>query len=570
MILQALNDYYQRKSAADDAALAPFGFELKELPFILVLDRQGELIDIEDTRTQVGKKAVGGQYKVPQGVKKTSGIAANLLWDNAEYVLGIDTRGKPDRVAQQHAAFVERIKQDLADLDDPGLNATRTFLESLDLADLERFSCWEEIREANPNMSFKLNGQNGLICQQADIIEALERHPAGDSVASCSVTGNAENIARLHPAIKGVWGAQTAGANIISFNLDAFTSFGKEQGNNAPVGEKTAFAYTTALNHLLRRDSPQRMQIGDASAVFWADRESGFADGFGALFNEPPKDDPDLNTVKVRSLLNAVNTGGYTEEDADARFFLLGLAPNAARIAIRFWEHGTVAEIAPRIAQHFRDIEMVTNFQKDQPHPTNFRLLANIAAQGKADNIPPNLGGEFMRAILNGTPYPATLWQAAVRRNRAEQNVTYYRAALLKGCLNRLQRRQPFMEKEITVSLDLENPNTGYRLGRLFAVLEKIQQEAQGNINATIRDKFYGSASASPLSVFSNLMKLKNHHLSKMDNKGRVSNLEKLIGEIVDDIKEFPAQLPLRDQGLFALGYYHQRTDLYTKKQDKE
>jgi CRISPR-associated protein Csd1 len=571
MILQALADYYVRKTAEPGSGLAPPGFETKEIPFILALAEDGRLLEIEDTRRLEGKKPVARAWLVPQGVKKTSGVAANLLWDTAEYVLGVDTRDRPERVAEQHRAFAARIEQDLAGVDDPGLAAVRRFLDTLDLAGLERFPQWPDIRDGNPNLSFRLAGRPELVCQRPAVVEAVSRPPADAPAARvCAVSGRREPVERLHPAIKGVWGAQTSGANIVSFNLDAFSSFGKSQGDNAPVGQQAAFAYTTALNHLLGRDSRQRIQVGDASTVFWSDRRSPFEESFPGFFAEPEKDDPDRHTDKVRGLLEAVRTGAYCEDRDPTRFFVLGLAPNAARIAVRFWQADTVAVIAERIARHFQDMEMVPSHHGESPYPSLFRLLVSIAAQGKADNIPPNLGGELMRAIIGGGAYPATLWQAAVRRNRAEQQVSYYRAALLKGCFNRLHRTNPFLEKEIAVSLDKTNPNAGYRLGRLFATLEKIQQEAQGSLNATIRDRFYGAASANPLSVFSNLMKLKNHHLSKMDNRGRVANLEKLIGEILDGVSEFPPQLPLRDQGLFAIGYYHQRQDFFRKAETKE
>jgi len=573
MILQALVDYYERKTAEPDSGLAPEGLEPKHIPFVLALDTAGHLVEIEDTRTLQGKKLLGRTYLVPQGIKKTVGIAANLLWDTAEYVLGVDSRGKPERVVQQHRAFVDRIEQELGGLDEPGVLAVRRFLATLDLADLEPFPQWAEIREANPNLSFRLAAHPELICQHRIVREALSRPPQATEEAPriCAVTGREGPLERLHPAIKGVWGAQTSGANIVSFNLDAFTSFGKSQGDNAPVGRPAVFAYTTALNHLLQRDSRRRLQVGDATTVFWSDRTSPLETDFLDFLGEPDKDDPDRHTDKVRGLLRSVDSGAYCEDQDTTRFFVLGLAPNAARIAIRFWYADPVAQVAARIAQHFRDLEMVRAYPNDPPYPSLFRLLLSIAAQNKADNIPPNLGGELMRAVIGGGPYPATLWQAAIRRNRAEQQVTYHRAALLKGCFNRLHRTNPFLRKEITVSLDKTNPNTGYRLGRLFAVLERIQVEAQGgNLNATIRDRFYGAASASPLSVFSNLMKLKNHHLSKLDNRGRVANLEKLIGEILEPVNEFPAQLPLREQGLFALGYYHQRQDPSTYKAQGE
>ncbi|MEL0083015.1 MAG: type I-C CRISPR-associated protein Cas8c/Csd1, partial [Gammaproteobacteria bacterium] len=248
------------------------------------------------------------------------------------------------------------------------------------------------------------------------------------------------------------------------------------------------------------------------------------------------------------------------------RFYVHGLAPNAARIAIRFWQVATVAQLAERIRQHFDDLAIVHG-DKQLPHLPLFRLLVATATQGKADNIPPNLAGETMRAILAGQPYSHSLLGAAVRRNRAEQDVTYPRAALIKACINRSTRyRNPHLKEELKVALDEENSNVGYRLGRLFAVLEKTQEEANPGINATIRDRYYGAASSTPVSVFSTLLKLKNHHISKLDSRGRATNLEKLIGQIMDGISDFPPNLAMADQGRFAIGYYHQRQDFFKKK----
>jgi CRISPR-associated protein Csd1 len=340
-------------------------------------------------------------------------------------------------------------------------------------------------------------------------------------------------------------------------------------GFNAPIGKRATFNYTTALNHLLHRDSRQRLQVGDATTVFWSKRASVLEDDLTDLLGEPAKDNPDAHTSKIRSLYRAVERGGYTPDDGDNEFYVLGLSPNAARISVRFWEVGTVAEISRRILQHFEDLSIVHG-PRDPSHPSLFRLLVHTATQGKTDNIPPNLGGDLMRAVLTGGDYPYSLLQAAVRRNRAERQVDYYRAALIKAVINRWQRHRQQRETEIKVSLDPSNNHSGYRLGRLFAVLERIQEEAQKGINQSIRDKFYGAASASPLSVFSNLMKLKNHHLTKLDNPGRVTYFEKLIGEIVDGLHSFPAQMPLPEQGLFAIGYYHQRQDFFKGKPTEE
>ncbi|MGH9719673.1 MAG: type I-C CRISPR-associated protein Cas8c/Csd1 [Bryobacteraceae bacterium] len=580
MILQALAEYYDRKAADLDPAnrLAPEGFELKEVPFVLELDREGRLIQIEDTREIQGKRKIGKSFLVPQSVKRASGIAANLLWDTAEYVIGIDTRGKPERVAEQHEAFKRHLKDTFGTFQDPGLVAVARFLERMRLSDLESRREWNEIRETNPNLSFRFQGDVGLVCHRAAVLEAIQiRSGEAGLRGLCLVSGKTGEIERLHPAIKCVWGAQLSGGNIVSFNLEAFNSYGKSQGANAPVGKRAAFAYTTALNHLLRKDSPQRVQVGDASTVFWAERQSALETAVGDIFGEPPNDDPDRNVRAVRSLYRSVATGGFVTDNDTARFYVLGLAPNAARIAIRFWHVSTVAVLARHLRQHFDDLE-IARPSWASPHPSLFRLLTSIAVQGKADNIPPNLGGDLMRSILSGLPYPSTLLHAAVRRCRAEQarrdqrsgkalaNVTPERAALIKAYINRETRsRHSDLKENLKVSLDPNNPDLGYRLGRLFAALERIQEDANPGINATIRDRFYGAASSAPVTVFPNLMRLKNHHLAKIENRGRVVNFEKLLGEIMSEIDDFPAILPLADQGRFTIGYYHQQQAFYTK-----
>ena len=354
-----------------------------------------------------------------------------------------------------------------------------------------------------------------------------------------------------------------------SFNLAAFNSYGKDQGANAPIGERAAFAYTTALNHLLRRGSSQRLQVGDASTVFWTTEPSSFADDFAAMFGAVGEDDPDCGTAAVANLLTATQTGVYIGNDAETRFCVLGLAPNAARIAVRFWQVGPVKDFALHIRQHFADIELVKPaFEK--PYLSLFRLLNSIALQNKSENVPPELAGDTMRAILAGLPYPAMLLQAAVRRCRAEQAVGYPRAAIIKASLNRLIRNHCIYAKELAMSIDHSNTDPGYRLGRLFATLERIQGSAQPGINATIRDRYYGAASSSPASVFPILLKLKNHHLSKIDSAGLTTWFEKLLGEIFSGIKTFPARLSLAEQGLFAIGYYHQQQDFFAKKAKDE
>lgn len=576
MILQALNDYYQRcqRSPNPQDRLPAFGLEEKEIPFVIEIDAEGRLVNLADTRTLEGKKKIGQRFLVPQGVKKTSGVAANLLWDTAEYVLGVDTKGKPERVAEQHAAFRARLEALPKDaLKDAGIQAILAFLNDIDLKQLEALPIWPDILAVNPVMTFRLHGDVELVCQRPVMVAATTL-TTGDATPDgiCLVSGNAAAIERLHPAIKGVWGAQTSGANIVSFNLDAFNSYGKAQGANAPLGKPAVFAYTTALNHLLTRDSRQRIQVGDASTVFWAEQPHDLETALLDLFGEPPKDDPNRGTDALKVLYQAAQSGKFTRGEADTRFHVLGLAPNAARIAIRFWETAPAHELAQRIARHFDDIK-IAHAPHDPEHLSLFRLLTALAVQGKADNIPPNLGGEVMRAILEDLPYPRPLLTLAVQRCRAEQKPTYARAAAIKASLNRLIRRANSTasnpEKEFQIMLDPTNTHPAYRLGRLFATLEKIQEEASPGLNATIRDRYYGAASSTPVAVFTTLLRLHNHHLGKL-SKGRAVQMERLVGEIMGGLDDFPRILALPDQGRFALGYYHQRQAFFTKSESTD
>lgn len=594
MILQALNDYYRRKCDDPDPAqhLPSFGLEQKEIPFVLEIDAQGKLVQLLDTRTPNGKKKIAQSYRVPQGVKKTSGVAANLLWDTLEYVLGVDTKGKPERVVEQHAAFRQRIDALPASAQgDAGIQAVQKFFDGFDLETLQLQPAWADALEGNAILSFRLHGDVNLVCQRPAVIQAALNVPASsdERLAVCLVTGEIAPVERLHAAIKGVWDKPGAMAlkNIVSFNSRAFESYGKteRQGENAPVSKAVAFAYTTALNHLLRQGSPQRIQVGDASTVFWADKATDLETAVPDIFGEAPQDYPDRAAQAVQALLSALHKEhGPSTQDEGNRFHILGLAPNAARISIRFYYCLRLPELGKRIEQHFKDLEMVRGSHGHDPqYPSLFRLLTAVAVQSKADNIPPNLGGAIVDAIFAGedVPYPALWLNTAVARCRAEQNVTYIRAASIKACLNRQIRRlanstststatpSPRLntEKEFTPMLDLANNNPGYRMGRLFAVLEKIQEEASPGLNATIRDRYYGAASSTPVAVFTTLLRLKNAHLKKLP-AGRNTYFEKLLGEVLAPVTDFPKHLPLPDQGRFALGYYHQRQDFFSKKPD--
>lgn len=571
MILQALAKYYERiPNVAEE------GFQKQDISFIIILNKQGDFVGLHDTREGEGKKRKGRSFMVPKAVKRTIKPAANLLWDNPAYVLGCpkpdkkkDLNALAERAKEQQKCFLNHITETFSDNPaDEGIKAVVSFLINSDYETVFRNPLWQEIEASGANITFQLEGDTELICQREAVRNAITTTSKTDSSDSqiCLITGSPDTPARLHTAIKGVWGAQSSGANIVSFNLEAFRSFGKEQGYNAPVGSKAEFAYTTALNTMLTKGSRQRIQVGDASTVFWAEKKHELEDWFADIFGEPAKGDSEQDNAAIKALFKAPETGAKPVLDDSTKFYVLGLSPNASRIAIRFWYAGTVAEVEENIRQHFKDIE-IEHAPHNPSYLSLFRLLVSTALQGKSDNIQPNLAGDFMRAILASTPYPATLLSSAVRRIRAEHEITYPRASLIKAVLIRNARFYKTKQtKEVGMSLDTSNTNTGYRLGRLFAVLEKVQEEASPGINATIRDRFYGSASSVPVTVFPHLMKLKNHHIAKLESKGRAVNLEKIIGEIVDDIKDFPGHLSLDDQGRFAVGYYHQRQDFFKKK----
>ena len=583
MILQALSNYYQRLLGDEKPDIPQFGFEKKEIPFLIVLDESGNFVSLRDTRVQEGKRKKARSFLLPRGVKKTSGIKANILWDTPKYIFGIPKipkDGSPPKekdvlmAKEAQKAFLDRIIEVFGeDFPDEGIQAVLAFLRKGRFDALFNSEFWDEIVKLQPNLTFVLKSDGQLlICQRPLVMKRIKEvmQPSGQS-RICLVTGEKDVPAILHTSIKGVRGTQSSGGNIVSFNKESFCSFNywKKQGLNAPVGQKAEFAYTTALNRLLSKDSRQRIQVGDTTTVFWATKPHPFEEDFSCFLGEPPTgQEPDYG--KIRALLRSVKTGVLLEEDTTG-FFVLGLGPNASRIVIRFWYNGTVGELKERIAQHFKDFEIIRS-EKDREYLSLFRILVSVAPEGKADNIPPNLGAELMRSILTGLPYPRTLLHAAIRRCKAEQRVTRELAAIIKACLTRYARFTKDTKREVSMALDKDNNNIGYVLGRLFAVFERIQEQALGgSLNKSIRDTYFGAASSSPLVIFRRLNDLSIHHLAKIRNSGgNTIWLEKLVGEVMDKIPAtgFPGTLPIEDQGRFAVGYYHQRQDFFTKKED--
>ncbi|MBF9263961.1 type I-C CRISPR-associated protein Cas8c/Csd1 [Paracidovorax cattleyae] len=586
MILQALAIYYQRLLARGEEGLSPFGYSPEKISYEILLAPDGRVVDVNDIRDTSGKKPVPRVMNVPQPEKRTVGIKSNFLWDKTSYVLGASATSK--RADQEHAKFKELHQENLAGIDDAGLKAFLAFLSSWNPERFAAVPFKEDMLDAN--VVFRLDGEKSHLHERPAAQAVRTRLLAGSdggtpALADCLVTGERMPVARLHPAIKGVNGAQSSGASIVSFNLESFTSYGKSQGENAPISEQAAFAYTTVLNHLLRRSehNRQRIQIGDTSVVFWAETDdTQVAQAaewtFESLLNTPPDDSQEA--ARVRDVLAHVAKGRPLSEldpklHDGTRMFVLGLAPNASRISIRFWETGTLGVFAHRLAQHAQDFRLEPVPWKTAPAARRV-VLATVpnreGAMPKMDDAFNNLLGEFMRSVLNGRPYPRSLLANTLMRIRSDGNLSGLRAAICKGILARERRlgiNVHIHKEEVPVSLDKQSTHPGYRLGRLFAVLEAVQRSALGGqVNATIRDRYYGAASATPASVFPVLLRNTQNHLGKLrkEKPGLAVNLEKDIREIVDGLPEhFPRSLRIEDQGRFAIGYYHQSQTRFVK-----
>jgi CRISPR-associated protein Csd1 len=563
MILHSLNNYYHR--LADDSAsnIPPLGFSQQKISFALVINKRGELQQVVDIRDSKGKKSFPRQLVVPEPAIRTGNVAANFLWDNSSYVLGADNKGKTaTKVLQTFSAFKDLHKTIGENLDDEGMSAVLNFLKLWNPEEATHLSYWEEIA-SGANLVFQLDGALQFIHDRPAVKDAWLRYRSehrSEMIAYCLVTGEQGPIACLHPKIKGVRDSQSSGAGIVSFNLSAFESYGKKQNFNAPVGEDVAFYYATALNHLLNVGSRQKIQIGDATTVFWTERDSP-VEGFMGMIFDPREDAGDVK--EIRDFLEAVRDGKKPSDigDEELKFYILGLSPNASRLSVRFWHVSTVKDISEKIGWHFKDLSIVKSHDNDPDYPGMWQLLRETAAQRDSKNISPLLAGAIMRSILTGSAYPHSLLTAVITRIRADQTINYLRAALIKAYLCRQFRRNS-TQKEVGMSLDKNSTNIAYNLGRLFAVLEKSQKDAIPGANTTIKDRYYGAASATPRMVFPQLLRLAQHHIQKAEYGRRNDGF---IEEIMQNIQEFPAHLGLDDQGLFAIGYYHQRQAFFTK-----
>ena len=573
MILQALTELFE--DLVQQGKLSAPGWSNAKISYALCLDESGALVAVMPTQHEetVGKKTLlrPNLISLPSTVTRTVGILPNFLWDNSSYLLGVDEKGKPERSIRCFQAAAELHHQLLSDVDTPAAKAILAYFDTWEPEDAR--SCpaladsLQEILKGG-NLTFQVNG---IFARDDTAIQAAwSRHyDDGDGeLQQCLVTGKLDTAVAVHPAIKGVAGAQSSGAAMISFNAPAFCSYGKEQSLNAPVGKYAAFAYTAALNYLIA-DKTNVHRIGDTTIVCWAKgaepQYTDFADFslFGDALPEEWTED-DLHDA-MKKLADGLPCPELSL-NPDHPFYILGLSPNSARLSVRFFCRDSFGNLAKHVNEHYERLKILGSRYRFMPL---WALLRETVNQNTTDKSPsPVMAGAVARAVFTGSLYPASLLEATMLRIRAERDITPGRAAILKAYYTK--NPHDLCPKEVlTVSLNESSTNIPYTLGRLFAVYEAVQEAANPGLNATIKDKYFNSASATPAVIFSILGNLSQKHLRKLEAGQRIY-YEKQISALKGVLGEsYPTRLSLPEQGSFDLGYYHQNQFRYTKKEDK-
>jgi len=575
MILQALAKHYEDLAA--QGKLSPPGWSDSNISYALYINDAGELEQAVSLRREEerGKTKVLAPrpMSLPAPVKRSSGIASNFLWDNSSYILGTDKKGKPQRSLECFAACKTLHHQLLDGVDSPAARAVLAFFDRWDPTRAREHPALADKLEdilSGVNLVFRYDGS--FPQDNPQIQKAWQHHydDAGDGPELvCLVTGKKGPVEAVHPSIKGVAGAQSSGAALVSFNADAFCSYGRTQNLNAPTSRYAAFAYTSALNHLLG-DREYVGRIGDTTVLFWAAGGQKAYQGFfmASLFGAPTTySASDIQKMVLDLCQGKPVLFDETKLDPSTTFYILGLSPNAARLSVRFFGENSFGAFVKNVRAHQERLEIVRpSFDKFETLPL-WKLLGETVNQNSRDKSPtPGMAGETLRAILTGTRYPATLLNGVSLRIRAERKITRGRAAILKAYY--LKNPHPDIPKEVlTMSLNPGSTNIPYNLGRLFSVLEAIQSSANPGINTTIKDRYFNSASATPSRVFPTLINLAQKHLRKLDRGWSIS-YRKQLTELTDKLGEtFPDRLSLPQQGSFQLGYYHQTQARYQKKE---
>lgn len=581
MMLEALVQRYEDECR--EGNLSRDGWEKRKVSFALVLSDEGDVLEVLPLtqRVQKGKKEVDvpQSLDVPVGETRASGICPFFLCDNGSYFLGADQKGKPKRSVDCFAACANLHQEILADVEEPAAQAVVKFFQ--------RGETGEAMVRSHPalapyaddllkggNLVFRHAGR--YVHENAKVRAAWEKRLEEEEGEKrrCLVTGTVAPFAVKHPAIKGVSGAKSTGALLVSFNANAYESYGHDgqQGGNAPVSKKVAFAYGTALNALLA-DEQHTTHLGDTTVAYWSEKESTPAQDLfrGMIFDDPDEhlmDDRTLNAILQKVQHGEGIPYGEVAIPYDNPFYILGLAPNAARISVRFFLQGVFGDFLKHVARHHEQMEIVRPKWEKRKHIPMWRLLQEtVNAKSTIQMASPLMAGAMFRAVLTGGKYPVSVFQNILLRIRAEQGdnkINARRAGFLKAYLLRNRGRR------MEVALDENSTDVAYLLGRWFAVLEEAQERANPDIKATIRDRFFNSACGTPAYVFPMLQKLALHHLKKLEGPSKVW-IDKLFSDILEKLHvgEIPRHLPLEEQGVFILGYYHQKQKRYEKKEEK-
>ena len=578
MILQALTQYYE--ALLNAGKITRPGWAKTKVSFALCLDDAGQITQLLHLQKEIqhGKKTVLApqELDMPSPVKRTVGVAANFLCDNSSYLLGTDDKGKPARSRECFNTAKALHLALLKDVDSPAAQAIVRFFDSWDPAQAAEHPAlredWADLMKGG-NLTFWY--QDAPVAADPEIAAAWQRqYESGGEEAEdalCLVTGRHTTLARLHPNIKGVVGAQSSGASLVAFNAPAFCSYEHEQGANAPTGEYAAFAYATALNTLLA-DRDHVCRVGDTTIVFWAaNAEPAYQDFMmDSLFNDSYSEQDLLSTLHQLANGESIDWD-QTRLDPAIRFYVLGLAPNAARLSVRFFWQNSFGTLARNIARHYERLDIVRPSFDNFPTLPVWRLVKETIRRptpGAAPADPsPRLAGDLLLAVLNDAPYPATLLDGVSLRIRAERDVTRGKAAILKAYYLRNSPDKNIKEV-MTVELNEQSTYLPYVLGRLFSVLEAVQQSANPGINATIKDRYFNSASATPAAVFPLLINLAQKHLAKLDG-GLATYYDKKIAELNSRITcTLPTRMSLPEQSAFQIGYYHETQKRYAKKEE--
>ena len=573
MILQALTRLFE--DLVQQGKISRPGWSPAKISYALCLDASGTLEYVVPllSEVQVGKNTLlrPAPMGLPSPVTRTVGILPNFLWDNSSYLLGVDEKGKPERSRSCFRASAALHHQLLDEVSTPAAKAILSFFDfwqpELAQEHTALKDCWQELMKG-ANLVFRVDG---MFAQEDPLIRSAWDTHYGDvsgEKQQCPVTGNPDVAEPVHPTVKGIAGVQSSGAALVSFNAPAFCSYGKEQSLNAPVGKYAAFAYTAALNYLLA-DRENVHRIGDTTVICWAEGaepQYNLLAGF-SIFGDTPPDT--ISTDDLRAAVSNLAQGIACEElklDPNRPFYILGLAPNAARLSVRFFYRNSFGTLMQNVNAHHARLEIAGRPRSMMPLWALLRETVNLNTTDKSPS--PVLAGAVARAVFTGSAYPAALLEAVMLRIRAEREITPGRAAILKAYY--LKNPSTKCPKEVlTVGLNENSTNIPYTLGRLFAVYEAVQETANRGINATIKDKYFNSAAATPAMIFPILDNLCQKHLRKLDTGFRIS-YDRQIGQIKDILGEsYPVRLSLPEQGSFNLGYYHQKQFRYTKKEEK-